>query len=106
MEELLNNISDSSEHKKKNKEKILLDFVRKFHNSGRFRPKKQSEIKAKQGQYVETMLKASIIIPHEKTKLNEPEYIINPDYENDLLESLGNNSINIKILKILKNLNF
>ncbi|NEN76573.1 hypothetical protein F9B74_09680 [Pelistega sp. NLN82] len=104
MEELLNNISDSSENKKKNKEKILFDFVRKFHDSGRFKPKKQSEIRAKQGQYVDAMLEAGIIIPHDKTKLNEPEYIINPEYDDDLLESLNNNAVNMNIRRMLKNI--
>lgn len=105
MKTTLNNIDKNLENRIKSSEKILHEFIRKFYDNGRFKPQKQTYIKSNQGQHVDKMLEAEVIIEHKNSKLNEKEFVVNPDYKDDFINLLNNGVPNKKIIQLIDKLN-
>lgn len=100
-ESILNTIEEQSEQKERKKKDTFENFVRKFFSNGRFRPKKVNEIKAKYGKIVSKMLELKVIIPNRESKLNDDEYIINPELVDELAKYLDSSVQSPQIIEIL-----
>lgn len=101
LEKISHNISES----KDKSERLLLKFIALFKSNGTFRPKKQEEIRAKKGSDVDIMLKSKVIINHKESKINQPEFIVNPEYKNDLFRFIETGQKTKKIRDIIESLN-
>lgn len=100
-ESILNTIEEQSEQKERKKKDTFENFVRKFFSNGRFRPKKVNEIKAKYGKIVSKMLDLKVIVPNRESKLNDDEYIINPELVDELANYLDSSVQSSQIIEIL-----
>lgn len=99
---ILDHIDDTYNKLKNDKENDFRTFIRRFHLNGRFKSKKVSEIKSKQGNLVSKMLEIGVIVENKESKINEDEYIINPNYSDELAKYLDSSIKSPLILDILK----
>ena len=94
---ILENIKLHNEDRDRARENNFKKFIKCFYAGGRFQSKKVAEIKAKHGNILAKMLDLEVILLHQKSKLNEEEYKINPIHVNDLAKYLDS-SIKTKLI--------
>lgn len=105
MKNILDDIEQKSTNKTRNTENILINFIKKFYNNGRFKPQKQTYIRSSQGQYVERMLELKVIVEYKDSKINEKEFAINTEYNADFINFLNNGVPNKIILELIHHFN-
>ena len=99
--DVLDLIESSLEKSSIKKEERLAKFIRLFIKNGRFMPKKTVEVKSKRGgNEVKNMLSNNIILINTASKLNQEEYIVNPDYK-DMFHKFCDNGVTTPQLKTI-----
>lgn len=100
--DVLEQISYSSSLNSKQSSQELKRFIKTFIKNMRFVPKKAEEVKNKRGgDTVKKMLDIGIIILHQESKLNQKEYIINPELSNELQKFWDSGVMTPKLKKII-----
>lgn len=100
--DILEIMDDSSVMNAKKKSEVLKKFIKLFIKNMKFVPKKVVEVKSKKGgDLVKRMLDNNIIIPHRNSKLNQDEYIINPDIAVELQKFWDSGVTTSKIKKMI-----
>lgn len=89
---LLSNISKTYSDKVSDNEKELNNFLKVFKKNGDFKPQKEEFIRSRKGPLVKKMLSLGVIIQNPNTKINYNEFIINPNYHEELFNYIDQNS--------------
>ena len=89
----------------KQKSETLSSFIKMFIKNFKFVPKKVAQVKGKKGSnIVKQMLSGNIILPYRNSKLNQDEYIINPDISDELHKFWDSGVVTPKIKKIIRSI--
>ena len=103
--EVLDSIENSLKSDSSNRKAMLKKFIKLFIKNGRLMPKKVAEVKNKQGGHtVKVMLSNNIITLNRDSKLNQEEYRINTDIEDDLYKFWDSGVTSPQIKKILESM--
>ncbi|MDH2625014.1 NACHT domain-containing protein [Acinetobacter baumannii] len=89
---LLSNISKTHTDKISDNEKELNNFLKIFKKNGDFKPQKEEFIRSRKGHLVKKMLTLEVIIQNPNAKINYNEFIINPNYHEELFNYIDQNS--------------
>ena len=89
---LLSKISQNHSDKISDNEKELNTFLKVFKKNGDFKPQKEEFIRSRKGHLVKKMLTLEVIIQNPNAKINYNEFIINPEYHEELFNYIDQSS--------------